>query len=133
MSDITDETFVEKAYNNVEKWGLQDIATLLMATQEELGELAEEMEPHVELQGDDTNEKKLSRMFEEVSSFSGTVQKLHEEMYEDADGNPLPDEERPAFEWDGENFDNIYDELRDTAALLYQLKWALKKERLERS
>jgi len=84
-----------KALENVEKWGLQDIESIMLATQEELGEF---------------------------------VQAYHEDTYENADGEPL-DEQQPLSECTDEKLDRIEEELADTAALLFQAQAAIDRVR----
>ncbi|WP_206335519.1 hypothetical protein [Natronolimnobius sp. AArcel1] len=46
----------EKASNNVEKWGLQDVPTLLLAMQEEMGELEQ---AHLEARDEDGDPERV--------------------------------------------------------------------------
>lgn len=71
------ERWESKAEENVDEWGLQDVQTLLLATQEELGELT-----------------------------------------------------RAVLEFDNEDGDpgEVWAELDDLAALMYQLQWAVFEE-----
>lgn len=123
MSAILEGVFARwerKARGNVEKWGLQDVATILLATQEELSELAEEIAPHAT-----TDDSRLNYAMQRTIMAGLTVQSIHEALYEDDDGNPV--ENPPEWEFDGENLDRIEDELIDTAALLVQLHWAVQE------
>lgn len=123
MNQLLEGTFARwerKARGNVEKWGLQDIATILLATQEELSELAAEIQPHVS-----THESKLEYALDHTIRTGFMVQNIHESLYEDDDGVPVDDP--PSFEYDGGNLERIKDELIDTAALLVQLHWALEE------
>lgn len=126
-SPLVETRWQHKAIQNVDKWGLQDIATILMATQEELSEIGEELIDHVE--GDD----ELVDLLAYVTGVGFEVQYIHETLYEDDDGEPLPEEERPELSFDAEaaDLDRIEEEIHDTAALLVQLQAAVERARQE--
>jgi NTP pyrophosphatase (non-canonical NTP hydrolase) len=122
-----------KARTNVDKWGLQDVPTLLLAIQEELGEVGEELNPT--WTADTSVENGLNRnTIHAVSSAwaqyletSREVQQLHEFAYEDEDGNPRSDAERPyALTFPDEaDMEQLQDEVDDLAALVFQLQAAV--------
>lgn len=39
--EVSSEFWIKKAQENIDKWGLQDVSTLILAMMEELGELAQ--------------------------------------------------------------------------------------------
>lgn len=121
-------TWYDKATQNVDKWGLQDLGTLLLATQEELAEVGEEAEQHL-----DTDEVDLQMCLGEMIDAGFHIQATHEDLYEDENGDPIPEDERPEFEFDAdpERLDAIEEELADTAALLIQIQAAINRARTE--
>lgn len=125
-STLFPEGWEKKALNNVRKWGLQDIGTLLLATQEELGEVVEESEPHLQ-----TDEPQLQFRLREMEDLGLCIQQTHEQLYEDENGEPI--EEPPEFEFDVDeaDLDRLESEVEDTAALLIQLQAAIEKAKDE--
>lgn len=115
----------DKATGNVEKWGLQSIPTLLLATQEELSEVGDEMVSDLE-----TDNPELMNLVNHLVHVGMEVQETHEAYYEDEDGNPV--ENPPRLELaDDADLDRIEDELKDTAALLIQIQAAINIAREE--
>ena len=129
----------KKAKENVDKWGLQDLGTLLLATQEELGEVAEAAQPHLE-----TKNVRLNHALCNTVDVGLGVQQIHESTYEDENGKPI--ENPPTFDFSvsrnvedistmneadsrSEILDEIEDEVQDTAALLIQIQAAIERER----
>ena len=102
----------KKANENVDKWGLQDLGTLLLATQvsrnvedvstmnesceadsrKELGEVAEAAQPHLE-----TKNVRLNRALCNTVDVGLGVQQIHESTYEDENGEPI--ENPPTFDF----------------------------------
>lgn len=109
--------WIQKAQRNVAKWGLQDPGTLLLATQEELGEFSEET-----YEGVRAEHPNLSAAHQGITMIGNTVQRTLEDLHEDEDGNPVDD--RPTFTVDEDQLDieRLESELEDTAALLIQLQ-----------
>jgi hypothetical protein len=122
-----------KARSNVEKWDLQDVPTLLLAIQEELGEVGEELNPtwtadaSVEEGLDKNTITAVSSAWTEFLQTSREVQQLHEFAYEDEDGTPRPDDKRPyALTFPEEtDMSAVQDEVDDLAALVFQLQAAV--------
>ena len=132
----------KKAKENVDKWGLQDLGTLLLATQEELSEVAEAAQPHLE-----TKNLRLNHALCNTVDVGLGVQQIHESTYEDENGEPI--ENPPTFDFSvsrnvedvstmnesceadsrSEILDEIEDEVQDTAALLIQIQAAIERER----
>jgi len=113
--------WVGKARENVSKWGLQSSGVLLLAIAEEVGEMADELvnvDTDVEMVGDKKDCYSVEQALLDVAELGSKIQKLHEDVYEDADGNPI---DGPALYYDTADTD-LGDELADTAALLYQLQ-----------
>lgn len=54
-----------KARENVDEWGLQDVDTLLLATQEELGELAQ---AHLEAEHEDGNPERRQAELDDLAA-----------------------------------------------------------------
>lgn len=71
LGDVRHYTFLqiwqEKARENVEEWGLQDRQTLLLAVQEELGELTQASLEHDYEDGD------VQRMFAETEDLGALL------------------------------------------------------------
>ncbi|WP_226041223.1 hypothetical protein [Natrinema sp. DC36] len=116
--------WLEKSTSNVAKWGLQDVGTMLLATQEELAEVVEEADPHLQ-----PSEFGLKAGLKEIERLGFNIRDVHENIYEDEDGNPVDDP--PSFEFDPyeDDLDRIEDELADTAALLIQIQAAIVRAR----
>lgn len=114
-----------KANKNVDKWELQSIPRLLLAVQEEVGEIGEELEHYLS-----TDEPKLVFATQRTVEVGEEVQDILESMFEDEDGKPV--EDPPTFELnDSADLDRIEEELEDTAALLIQLQAAIEKGKAE--
>jgi len=112
------------ARSNVEKWGLQSTGVLLCATMEELGEMAMEIRSDMEIRADDEiDEYSMYTLVDDIADLGERAQKLHGEIYEDAEGNPV---DGPEIEYTG-NTARLQDELTDTVALLLQMQAALDK------
>ena len=107
-----------KSKENVEKWGLQSSGVLLLAIAEEVGEMAELLVNDMESDANDPNFFALIEAMKEVRDTGLYIQELHEDIYEDDDGEPI---DGPSVEYTGD-LSELGDELADTAALLYQLR-----------
>lgn len=63
--------WIGKAENNVEKWGLQDIETLLLAMQEEMGELAQ---AYLEASAEEGDEKRILEELDDLAALCFQLQ-----------------------------------------------------------
>jgi len=103
-----------KAIDNVEKWGLQSIESIMLDT-DEVRALASQ-----------------ARSCDECGTFikewGEFVQAYHEGTYENDEGKPL-DEQQPLDECTDEQLDRMEEELADTAALLFQAQAAIDRAR----
>jgi hypothetical protein len=116
------------ARNNVQKWGLQSMGVLLCATMEELGEMAMEMREQMEIEADDEiDEYSMYALIDDMADFGERVQRTHEEIYEDDEGNPI---DGPEIRYTGDT-GRLQSELTDTVALLIQLQASLDRHTLE--
>lgn len=66
------DRWMGKASENIDKWGLQDEETLLLAVQEELGELTQ---AHLEARDEDGNPERVD---EELDDLGALLIQLHE-------------------------------------------------------
>lgn len=117
--------WLDRAEGNVDRWGNQTPAVLLLALAEEIGEVADEVLA--------TGEKPLHdpmysaegiHLLSEVRRAGFACRDFLEEHFEDEDGAPLPEEEMPRIFHDL-NEARVLDEVDDAAPLLFQLSWAL--------
>lgn len=115
----------EKAEENIKKWGLQSVPTLLLATQEELSETMDEVYDEVD------GHTKLDEELYSSMARGFAVQSTHERLFEDDRGNPIDDPPTLEMDADGVDLDELEAELADTAALLVQLQMAIDEEREE--
>jgi len=116
------------ARSNVQNWGLQSMGVLLCATMEELGEMAMEMRSNMEIEADDEiDEYSMYALIDDMADFGERVQRTHEEIYEDDEGNPI---DGPEIRYTGDT-GRFQSELTDTVALLYQLQAALDRMSME--
>lgn len=116
------------ARNNVEKWGLQSTGVLLCATMEELGEMAMEVREDMAIRADDEiDEYSMYTLVDDIAELGERAQTVHEEIYEDAGGNPI---DGPEIEYTG-NVGRLQDELTDTMALLLQMQAALDRQSMD--
>jgi len=79
------ETWISQADRNLEQWGLQDEETLLLAIQEELGELTQ---AHLEARDEDGDP---GRVDEELADLGALLIQLHESR---RDQSPTTGDER---------------------------------------
>jgi len=122
-----------KARTNVDKWDLQDVPTLLLAIQEELGEVGEELNPtwtadaSVEEGLDKNTITAVSSAWAQFLKTSIDVQQLHEFAYENEDGKPRPEDKQPyALTFPDEaDMGALQEEVDDLAALVFQLQAAV--------
>jgi hypothetical protein len=116
------------ARSNVQKWGLQSVGVLLCATMEELGEMAMEMRSSMEIESEDEiDEYSMYALIDDMADFGERVQQVHEEIYEDSEGNPI---DGPEIRYTGDT-GRFQSELTDTVALMYQLQAALDRQSME--
>jgi len=113
-----------KSVDNVEKWGLQGLGTLVLATQEELGETAE-----VCASAADADVLQLEVLLDQVVWAGVGIQHAHEELYEDVGGNPVDNPPSFHIDFDEVDIDQLEEELSDTAALLIQMQAAIERQR----
>jgi len=121
IASYVDAYWVGKARDNVSKWGIQSSGTLLLAIAEEVGEMADELidlDTEMQCDGDKEDCYSVEHALIDVAELGSKIQKLHEDVYEDADGNPS---DGPELYYDTASTE-LGEELADTAALLYQLQ-----------
>jgi NTP pyrophosphatase (non-canonical NTP hydrolase) len=121
-----------KAESNIEEWGNQRHDTLLLALMEEVGEIAMAMEEHNEPGGGphchQPGHEPYARgrgLIAEMAELGRDTRSFLEDEYESPAGKP----EGSELELHGEpkSLEPIIEEVGDTAALCYQLYWALKE------
>ncbi|MFC7128460.1 hypothetical protein [Haloferax chudinovii] len=76
-SSVLFDRWMGQASENIEEWGVQDEATLLLAIQEELGELTQ---AHLEAKHEDSRD---SRVDEELDDLGALLLQLHESRQRD--------------------------------------------------
>lgn len=129
IKDAANRTAVweEQAIENVEKWGLQDIGTLVLAIAEESGEVAADTKDVVE-----ADTPALATLLDVVESSGLTVRDGIERVAEDEDGTPKRD--RPTFTVSEDaDLEALRAEVDDLGALLIQLQTALEAIGTEKS
>ena len=129
IKDAANRTAVweEQAIENVEKWGLQDIGTLVLAIAEESGEVAADTKDVVE-----ADTPALATLLDVVESSGLTVRDGIERVAEDEDGTPKRD--RPIFTVSEDaDLEALRAEVDDLGALLIQLQAALEAISTEKS
>jgi NTP pyrophosphatase (non-canonical NTP hydrolase) len=75
------DRWIGKANENIEEWGLQDEDTLLLAIQEELGELTQ---AHLEARAEGGNPERID---EELDDLGALLIQLHETRQVDNSGD----------------------------------------------
>lgn len=119
----------EKAQNNIDHWGNQEAAVLLMALAEEVAEVADDLlatgeEP---ITKDSMYSAKAARLLSEVRRSGFACRTFLEQHFEDEDGNPLSESEMPDI-YVSLDDDRVLDEVNDVGPLVFQLAWALSEE-----
>lgn len=119
------ERWETKARENIDRWGNQTPTVLLLALIEEIAEVADEVLATADkAYEDDMAAQEAFHHLSEVRRTGFRCRQLLEDVFEDADGNPLPDDEVPRFVKRLDT-DRVLDEVEDAAPLVYQLAWAL--------
>lgn len=119
------ETWEKKARENIQTWGNQEPVVLLLALVEELAEAIE-----YPLAGGTPNpdearyEYEAWRRLEAAFEAGMASRRLLEGAFEDDEGSPLPEEERPVISWSFDEAETAR-EVDDVGPLVYQLAWAL--------
>lgn len=127
------EQWESRAEENIERWGNQPPAVLLLALCEEIAEVADELLATSKMPLTHQMESsEASALLAEVRSAGFACRSFLESEFEDADGNPLPDSEVPTLVDDLDE-ERVLAELDDAAPLVYQLSWALEAPRESRS
>lgn len=120
-----------KAEENVEEWGLQGPALILLAMMEEMGEIAEELRaeiPGPSVDNPDDVPHEAARLLYEIAELGLETQEFLESNFEQPAGEKAPDEDRPVDRCGvGPVHDPeaVSEELTDLAPLCFQLTWAL--------
>lgn len=121
-----------KARSNIQKWGLQSVDALLLAMGEEMGELAMEVQSPSDYTTDGRDAELGRDLIRRMATLGRDIREFLETVSEDADGNPVPDDDRPGYldpfpvEANREQRErHIRSELDDLMALGYQFLWAL--------
>jgi len=123
-----------QADQNIDKWGDQSPATLLLAMVEELGEIADELDHQTDYPDDaDPEATKAKHILREMAAL-GELTRAYLESNFEADGAPKPESDREAFrsQLAGPiaDADPVQDELDDLMPLGFQLARALENEQL---
>ena len=120
------------ARENVDRWGEQPPAVLLLALVEEVAETVDELLKTAEKGTETMVPAEAMARLAAVRDAGFECRAFLEREFEDETGDPLPREEWPTLVWD---FDAVAvaEELDDTAPLVYQLAWALDEWESKRS
>jgi len=112
------------ARENVDRWGEQPPAVLLLALVEEVAETVDELLKTAEKGTETMVPAEAMARLAAVRDAGFECRAFLEREFEDENGEPLPREEWPTLVWD---FDDVavQEEVGDTAPLVYQLAWAL--------
>lgn len=125
--DARGEAWRRKAESNIECWGNQEAAVLLLALAEEIGEVADEVLATAERAlHDGMYSSHAFKLLSEIRHIGFTSREFLEEHFENEHGNPLPEDEMPALVHDLDE-ERVLDEVDDAAPLVYQLVWALQE------
>lgn len=124
-SQMLGRLWADKAEENVKKWGNQRPIGLLLAMAEELAEIADELLDPDDLTTADTTAQLHLQAIRRAGFES---REYLESECEDADGNPLPIDERPELGGVGDA-EAAIEETHDLAPLCWQLIWALQEEK----
>jgi hypothetical protein len=114
----------EKADENTELWGTQPPEDVVLAIVEEVAEITEELFEHtdVPIERYNRDERYLLYLLTEITALGSEVQRTLEETYEDENGNPIPEDERPRILGEIEDIEAVMDEVDDLGPLVYQLR-----------
>jgi len=120
---LRERVVLGRARDNVEKWGVQPMTTLILALAEEVGELAEEALPGT---CPAPNENPVAAdawwLLTRVSG-TGKAVRDHLEEHHEEDGEPAPDAPDPLE--NAGNPQRLREEAYDAGALLAQIDWRL--------
>ncbi len=137
LTDVADSQPAEltkweqMAHENVQKWGLQPVDALLLAMGEEMGELAEVVLSWNEYTDQNRRAEDGRDLIRRMADLGGDIQDHLETVSEDANGDPVPTDERPNYLTPPEGLNDdlserlTKSELDDLMALGYQFLWAL--------
>lgn len=122
----------DEAQSNIDTWGNQHVATLVLAMVEELGEVADELLYQSEIGTVHSEEARQAReLLQDISGLGIRTRAFLEETFESPAGRPETD---PAI--DGRDIatravsaESVLDEVNDLAPLVLQTAWALEEER----
>lgn len=124
----TAQRWIGQAEANVERWGNQPPAVLLLALVEVIAETADDLLATAEMPMQDGMYASESyKLLSQVRHAGFACRDFLEEHFEDESGNPLPADEVPTLVHDLDR-DRVLNELEDAAPLVYQLRWALAQE-----
>jgi len=141
MSEDGEDTppWEQKAHENGQRGGLQPVDALFLAMGEEMGELAGEVHGMADYPGADGEDARMAEqgrdLIRRMDQLGRDIRDYLETVSEDADGNPIPEDERPnyldPFPEDLKRSRRsrlIRSELDDLMALGYQFLWALEMD-----
>lgn len=121
------ERWEARAESNIDRWGNQTPTVLLLALVEEIGEVADEVLATAEKSyEDDMAAKQAFKYLSDVRRAGFRCRELLEVVFEDENGDPIPNEEMPKLVHSLDE-ERVLDELNDAAPLVYQLSWALQE------
>lgn len=122
FDDKSDE-WRSTAEDNVDEWGVQPPADIVLALAEELSEVAEEIVENSEVPPEryGPDERQLMYFMTEVIVLGNQIREELEGRYEDDEGRPIPMNERPELLGEIENSEPVMEEVDDLAPLVYQL------------
>lgn len=128
MTDDTptdDGRWIEQAHENIDTWGPQPPAVLILALVEEIGEVVDALlataEPPLT---DPVRRAEAMYLLTGVRQSCFDCREFLKANYETVDGEPIRRSARPTLVHDLDA-GRVRDELDDAAALVYQLDWAL--------
>lgn len=107
----------QRAQQNLQRWGLQETAPLVLAMAEEVGEMADAFELDV-IPRDDRG----AELLVELRDLAFEIRDYLEDVAEDDDGNPLPPAERDSIDVLLNHPEELIAELDDLMPLGYQLQ-----------
>lgn len=126
--------WIQLAQENVQKWGLQSTDALLLAMGEEMGELSREVLTWNEHADEGRRAEQGRDLIRRMADLGDDIQEHLETVSEDANGEPIPEDERPNYLTPCESLNDSLanrrttGELSDMMALGYQFWWALERE-----
>lgn len=121
----------DHAEENIDRWGNQYPATLLLAMAEELGEIAQALLAQTDVGDVDApGARRGRRLLHELAGHGIRTRAYLEETFEDPAGKPQTDPLITGRDIAGQSLDvgPVLEETDDLAPLLWQLHWALEEE-----